>query len=244
MGDARRFVIFGATGGIGAATARALVARGDQVHLVARSADPLSALAEELAAEFTVADVTDSASFSRIAATIGPALDGLVYAVGTITLKPLHRVTETDLLDDFRINALGAALAVQAVVPALKRASTPASVVLYSSVAVTQGFPFHSSIGLAKGAIEGFTRSLAAELAPKVRVNAIAPSLTRTKLANALLANEQAASSIAALHPLGRIGTADDIANLTTFLLSDQASWITGQVFGVDGGRSSLRPKG
>ncbi len=238
-------LIYGGTGGIGATVARRLTARGTPVHLVARDEARLQALGTELGATFTAGDVTDPALFARATAEAGAALGGVVYAVGTINLKPLARLTEADFLTDFRVNALGAALAVQAALPALVRDdSAPPSVVLFSSVAAAQGFAFHGSIGMAKAAVEGLTRSLAAELAPKVRVNAVAPSLTRTPLAQRLVANEQSAAAIAALHPLPRLGTAEDIAAMTTFLLSPEASWITGQVLRVDGGRSTLRAKG
>lgn len=134
-------------------------------------------------------------------------------------------------------------LAVQASLPALKRSSGVASVVLFSSVAAQQGFSLHASIGMAKGAIVGLTLSLAAELAPKVRVNAIAPSLTRTPLAESVLGSEQMAAAIAGLHAMQRLGVPNDVAALTAFLLSEDADWITGQVIGVDGGRSTLRTK-
>jgi NAD(P)-dependent dehydrogenase (short-subunit alcohol dehydrogenase family) len=181
--------------------------------------------------------------FARVARDAGESLDGLVYAVGTITLRSLGRLTETDFLVDFRVNALGAALAVQAALPALRNSAGNASVVLFSSVAARQGFALHASIGMAKGAVEGLTLSLAAELAPAIRVNAIAPSLTRTPLGESLLPNERMVAAIAAKHPLERLGTPGDAAALGAFLLSPDAGWITGQVLGVDGGRSTLRTK-
>jgi len=139
---------------------------------------------------------------------------------------------------------MGAALAIQAALPALKKSMGIASVVLFSSVAARQGFTFHASMGMAKGAVDGLTLSLAAELAPKVRVNAIAPSLTRTPLARSILSNEPMAAAVAGLHALERLGTPEDIAALSAFLLSPEADWITGQIIGVDGGRSTLRTKG
>jgi NAD(P)-dependent dehydrogenase (short-subunit alcohol dehydrogenase family) len=237
-------IIYGGSGSIGSATARLLAARGDRLHLVGRDEQRLAAVAEELGAGVTVGDVTDSGLFARVTEAAGSPVDGLVYAVGTINLGSLRRLKEADFLSDFRVNAAGAALAVQAALPALKRSADGASVVLYSSVAAHQGFTFHGSMGMAKGAVSGLTLSLAAELAPKVRVNAIAPSLTRTPLAARLLANERAAAALAGLHALQRLGTADDIAALTVFLLSPEASWITGQIIGVDGGRSTLRTGG
>jgi len=241
---ASKVLIYGGSGGIGSATARILHARGLQLHLVGRNQESLVALADELGASYTVGDVLDSALFPRVAAETGESLDGLVYAVGTLNLRSLPRLNEADFLNDFRVNALGAALAVQAALPALKNSAGTASVVLYSSIAAQQGFALHASLGMAKGAIKGLTLSLAAELAPKVRVNAIAPSLTRTPLAAGILANEQTAQTIAGIHPLPRLGSADEIAALTAFLLSTDADWMTGQIIGVDGGRSTLRVKG
>jgi NAD(P)-dependent dehydrogenase (short-subunit alcohol dehydrogenase family) len=242
---ADRILIYGGTGGIGAATARLLRQRGHDLHLVARDEHRLAGLAQELSATFTVGDVTGPDVFSRAAeeaARHGP-LGGLVYAIGTINLKPLPRLTEADFIHDFRINALGAASAVQAALPALKAGDMPSSVVLFSTVAVSQGFAAHASIAMAKGAVGGLTVSLAAELAPKVRVNAIAPSLTRTPLAQSILGSEAVATGIAQMHALPRLGVADDVASLAAFLIAD-APWITGQIIGVDGGRSTLRPRG
>jgi NAD(P)-dependent dehydrogenase (short-subunit alcohol dehydrogenase family) len=220
-----------------------LRARGYDLHLVGRNSDKLALIAGELGASFTAGDVNDGDLFVRASQEAGESLDGLVYAVGTITLRGLSRLTEAEFINDFRVNAMGAALAVQASLPALKKSAGTASVVLFSSVAAQQGFGLHSSIGMAKGAVNGLTLSLAAELAPKVRVNAIAPSLTRTPLAEKMLANEQTAEAIANMHPLPRLGTSDDMAALAVFLLSQEADWITGQVIGVDGGRSTLRTK-
>lgn len=239
-----KIVIYGGSGGIGIATARLLHQRGFDLHLVGRDVNRLAATAAELGAAFTVGDVTDDSLFARVAAEAGAPLAGLAYAVGTITLKPLARLGPADFARDFRINAEGAALAVQAALPALKASAEPASVLFFSSVAVGQGFSAHASISMAKGAVEGLTRALAAELAPKVRVNAIAPSLTRTPLAHALTENAQVAEAIAGLHALGRLGVPQDVAALAAFLLSSEADWITGQVIGVDGGRASLRTKG
>ncbi|MEP7380719.1 MAG: SDR family oxidoreductase [Gemmatimonadota bacterium] len=237
----RKTIIYGGSGGIGSATGRLLRARDHDLHLVGRDAAKLATAAAELGAGFTVGDVCDTGLFERVAAEAGAVVDGLVYAVGTINLRSLSRLTEADFLNDFRINASGAALAVQAHLPALKSSSGGASVVLFSSVAAVQGFSLHASIGMAKGAVSGLTLSLAAELAPHVRVNAIAPSIVSTPLAAGILANEKIAAAIAGMHPLSRVGTADDIATLAAFLLSPDSGWITGQVLSVDGGRSTLR---
>lgn len=240
-----KHIIIGGTGGIGAAIARQLRAAGNDIYLIARYEAKLAALASELSATFAVADVQDRGALEAAILQAGPSVDGLCYAAGTINLKPLHRLTDADALRDFEINALGAFRAVQVALPLLK-ASTQAtsSVLLFSTVAVAQGFTAHASISMAKGAIEGLTRALAAELAPKIRVNAIAPSLTKTPLANALTSNESMATAIAGLHAAQRLGEAEDIAEMAALLLSPKSSWITGQIIGVDGGRSTLRTKG
>jgi len=238
-----KVIIYGGSGGIGSATARLLRERGYHLHLVGRSEAKLAPIATELGASFTTGDVTDASLFSRAANEAGEVLNGLVYAVGTINLRSFQRLAEADYLNDFRLNALGAALAIQAALPALKKSAGVASVVLFSSVAARQGFSFHASMGMAKGAVSGLTLSLAAELAPKVRVNAIAPSLTRTPLAEGILSSEQMAASMAGLHALQRLGTPADMAALAAFLVSPEAGWITGQIIGVDGGRSTLRTK-
>ncbi len=173
-----------------------------------------------------------------------PELDtpihGLVYFPGTINLKPLHRTTEAEFLEEYRINALGAVGVIQQYLSNLKSAGNP-SIVLMSTVAAAQGMTFHSSIAMAKGAIEGLALALAAELAPTMRVNAVAPSLTASPLADKLINSPEKLEASNKRHPLRRIGQPDDIANAVVFLLSDKASWITGQVMHVDGGMSTVR---
>ena len=204
-----KHIIIGGAGGIGSAIARKLVATGESVHLVGRDAAKLEALASEFNASFAVADVMDEAALAGAIAAAGEAAS-LCYAVGTINLKPAHRLTMDDVRRDFEINAGGAFRSVQAALPLLK-ASTQAttSILFFSTVAVGQGFTAHASVSMAKGAIEGLTRALAAELAPKIRVNAIAPSLTKTPLASALTSNESMATTIAGLHAAQRLGEAD-----------------------------------
>lgn len=241
---AGKILVYGATGGIGSQTARLLKTRGYDLHLAGRSSARLDALAAELGATTTAVDLEDAGAVQQVTLDAGPVLCGLVYAVGTINLKPLARLTAADFERDFRLNALGAALAVQAALPALKACEGTASVLLFSTVAVAQGFASHASVSMAKGAVEGLTRALAAECAPKIRVNAIAPSLTRTPLAASLVAQPAMAQALGQLHPLGRLGEASDIAGLAAFLMSQEADWMTGQVIGVDGGRATLRTKG
>lgn len=237
------FVVVGASGGVGEALVRRLVARGASLHLIARDAARLQPLAVSVGATFATADVRDPAALRAAIEAAGPRVQGLAYCVGTINLRPLARLSDDDVLRDFEVNALGAARSVQAALPALK-AVDAASIVLFSTVAVAQGFASHASVAMAKGAVEGLTRALAAELAPRVRVNAVAPSLTRTPLARAFTDNAQMAQGIAQMHALQRLGEADDVAALADFLLSPDAGWITGQVIAVDGGRSTVRTKG
>lgn len=240
---AGKVIIYGGAGAIGSATGRLLRGRGFDLHLVGRREAKLAEHAAELGASYTVGDVTDSSLFAQVAQDAGEPCEGLVYAVGTMNLKSLPRLTEADFLNDYRVNALGAALAVQAALPALKKSSGRPAVVYFSSVAAVQGFSSHASMGMVKAAVSGLTLSLAAELAPKIRVNAVAPSLTRTPLVEGILGSEQMVEAISRLHALPRLGTPEDIASLTAFLLSPEADWITGQIFSVDGGRSTLRVK-
>ncbi len=166
-------------------------------------------------------------------------LDGLVYCPGSINLKPFARIGRADFAADFDFQVGGAIEVIQGVLPKLKSAEQ-SSVVLFSTVAVEKGFSFHTQVSASKGAIEGLTRALAAELSPKIRVNCIAPSLTDTPLAARLLNTDDKKKANAERHPLGRIGTPADIAGMAAFLLSEKSSWITGQVFNVDGGISTV----
>lgn len=236
-------LILGATGAVGAALARRVAARGLRPALVARDAGRLAALAAEISGSLAIpADVEDAAALRGAVAAAGTPLAGLAYCVGSIALKPLKRVTEADMLTAFRLNALGAMLAVQAAQEAL--AAGKGAVVLFSSIAARTGFTNHAAIAAAKGAVEGLTVALAAELAPSIRINCIAPSLTRSSMAAPLLANAQMADAIAKQHPIPRLGEGEDAAALADFLLSDQAGWITGQIMAVDGGRSTVRSRG
>lgn len=235
-------LVIGATGGIGGALARRLAARGARPVLAGRDPAKLAALAESLGASAVPVDVTDAASLRAAVAAAGTPLAGLAFCVGSILLKPLARLTDADLVDTFRLNVVAAAMAVQAAAPAL--VAGEGSVVLFSSVAARSGFANHAAIGTAKAAVEGLALALAAELAPAVRVNCIAPSLTRTGIAEPLLRNPQMAEAIAKTHPIPRLGEPDDAAAMADFLLSEAAGWITGQVFAVDGGRGTLPGKG
>jgi NAD(P)-dependent dehydrogenase (short-subunit alcohol dehydrogenase family) len=167
-------------------------------------------------------------------------LDGVVYCPGSINLKPFARIKSEDFTNDFNLQVGGLIKVLQAAQPALKK-SEHASVVVFSTVAVQMGLPFHTQVSASKGAIEGLTKALSAEWAPSIRVNCIAPSLTDTPLAAQLLNTEEKKAANALRHPLKKIGTAADIANMAAFLLSEKASWITGQVLHVDGGMSTVK---
>ena len=233
-----KILIYGGSGGVGSALAKKLVTSGNDVHLAGKNEETLTALAEELGCGFTIGNVSDGSFFSKAAAEAGDDVSSVVYAIGTINLKSISRLTTDDFLNDYSVNVIGAFHSVKASVNSLK--TNKGSVLFYSSVAAQIGFPMHASIGGAKGAIDGLTLSLAAELSPFVRVNAIAPSLTDTPLASRVLANDTVKETIGKMHPLKRLGTPEDIANLSAYLLSNEASWVTGQIFGLDGGRSGI----
>ena len=231
-------LIIGGTGGIGGALARRLSSQGRPVHLAARDRGRLETLADELGAGRTRCDALAEAEVERAVAEAAAAsggLAGLVYAVGSIDLVPLRRLEARRLADAFALNVTGAALAARAAQGPL--AAAGGAVVMFSSVAAGTGFKNHAVTGTVKAAVEGLTRALAAELAPKVRVNCVAPSLTRTPLAAALLGSRQVEEAIAKQHPLGRIGEAEEVAAVAALLLGAETAFVTGQVIHVDGGR-------
>ena len=230
-------LIIGATGAIGSALARKLVGQGKSVHLVARNESEVSALAKELNSPFTVADVLTESYSEEIIKNCGD-IDGLAFCVGSIDLKPIKFTKKSDYMQSFNLNLISAIEIIRRASDSLKQ--NKGSIVLFSTVAARRGFTNHSIVSSAKGAIEGLTVSLAAEFAPNIRVNCIAPSISKSKIANFILKNEKMADSIAKMHPLKRVGEGSDSASVANFLLSDNSSWITGQILGVDGGRSSL----
>lgn len=227
----KSFLIIGASSGIGFALANELLGAGHRVISASRTKPDLAGIEH----------IDWEAPHPFPKENLPPSLDGMVYCPGTISLKPFHRFTAQDFTKDFEINVLGAVQVLQTVFPLLKN-SGDAAVVLFSTVAVQIGMSFHASIAAAKGAIEGLTRSLAAEWAPhKIRVNAIAPSLTQTPLAGALLSTPEKVDASNKRHPLGRVGQPLDSAHLAKFLLGDESRWMTGQVIGLDGGLGSLK---
>lgn len=226
------FVIIGASSGIGLQTAKNLAAEGHQV--TATYNRQVSSMDGVQYHPLDVLQENPDLSF------LPSVIHGLVYCPGTIQLKPFGRIKPADFSADYTLQVIGAIKVIQAALPALKAAGN-ASVVLFSTLAVQLGLPFHSLVSASKGAVEGLTKALAAELAPAIRVNCIAPSLTDTPLAASLLNTPEKREAGAQRHPLKRIGTAEDIANLALFLLSPQSAWMTGQVLHADGGMSTLK---
>ena len=218
----KRVLIVGGNTGIGAALNEQLLAEGVETILISRNQGGVDVIDDE--PNFPVID---------------GAIDALVYCPGSINLKPFRGLKISDFQHDMDVNYFGAVKTIKNYLPNLKE-SKDASIVLFSTVAVQKGMPFHSSIAGAKGAVEGLTRALAAELAPSIRVNCVAPSLTDTPLAEKLLRNEKQREGAEQRHPLKAIGEALDVAHMANFLISDKARWMSGQIIGVDGGMSSL----
>lgn len=225
----KNILLIGGSSGIGLATAK-LLTESHEVYIASRSSDSLTGLdIHHLPFDVTTNDL------SKL--DLPTELSGLVYCPGSINLRPFKGLKPEAFETDFQINVMGFVKSLQAVLPKL---TTNSSVVLYSTVAVKVGMPFHASVAASKGALEGLGKSLAAELAPKTRVNIIAPSITNTPLADRFLNNEAKMEKSAQRHPLKRVGEASDIAAMTRFLLSDDSSWMTGQILGLDGGMSTL----
>jgi len=232
--NAKNFLIVGGSSGIGLEIVKALHEKGNEVFVGSRTNDKLAELVgvHHLPLDVT-ADLLNLEGLPEV-------LNGMVYCPGTIQLKPFQRLTIEDFMEDLQVNFLGAVKTIQACLARLRK-SKGASVVLFSTVAVKTGMPFHASVAGAKAAVEGLTRSLAAEFAPRIRFNAIAPSLTDTPLAQNLLSSDEKRQGSADRHPLKRIGTPQEIAGLAVHLLSDAGAWLTGQIIHIDGGMGSLR---
>jgi NAD(P)-dependent dehydrogenase (short-subunit alcohol dehydrogenase family) len=232
--DMSRILIAGASSGIGKVLANALILEGNQVYGTFNKNEQPPSPGFERFEKVNVFDESINFNF------LPEVLDGLVYCPGAVVLKPFARIKSEDFVADYQLQLVGAIKFIQACLPKLKN-SAHASIVLFSTVAVQTGFNFHSLVSSSKGAVEGLTKALAAEFAPKIRVNCIAPSITDTPLAAALLNTDEKKELNAQRHPLKKIGKPEDIAHLASFLLSEKSSWTTGQVLHVDGGMSTLK---
>tara|TARA_Y100001970_G_C14151849_1_gene813170 strand:- start:606 stop:1331 length:726 start_codon:yes stop_codon:yes gene_type:complete len=238
----KKFLIIGATGAVGSSLVK-LIKDDDRLaneaHLVGKNAEEVSKLSDQTGFNYTVADVLQSDFLEKIEKDVKDVeINGIAYCVGSIDLKPINLITKKDYLKSFELNFFPIVDIIKKFQENLKR--NKSSVVLFSTVAVKQGFANHSIISPVKASLEGLTVSLASELAPNVRVNCIAPSLSTSKMANKMLKNPKISEAIAKQHPLKRIGEGLDSAALAKFLLSSESSWITGQIIGVDGGRSNI----
>ena len=235
----KKILIIGATGSVGSALSGLLKQDGIDAHLVAKNKDEVSKLSDKYGFTHTSTSVLDSDFLEKIHSDLnGVDIQGLAYCVGSIDLKPFNLVTKKDYLNCFDLNFFPVIDLIKKFQENLKK--NKSSIVLFSTIAVKQGFPNHSIISPVKASLEGLTISLASELAPNVRVNCIAPSLSKSKMADKMFKNPKITEAIAKQHPLKRLGQGKDSAELAKFLLSDHSSWITGQVIGVDGGRSSI----
>jgi NAD(P)-dependent dehydrogenase (short-subunit alcohol dehydrogenase family) len=232
-----KYLIFGATGSVGSSLAEQLKKSGNDIHLVARNESEVKVIAEKLGCSYTVADVLEDGFIEKVKSDVNE-IKGIAYCVGSIDLKPLRMVTEADMNKCMKLNLYSAIEAIKGFQESLKK--NKGSVVLFSTVAAQRGFTNHTIIASAKAAVEGLTVTLAAEFAPNIRVNCIAPSLSKSKIAEPMLKNPAIAEGIAKAHPLKRLGEGKDSAALAKFLITDESSWITGQIIAVDGGRSKL----
>jgi NAD(P)-dependent dehydrogenase (short-subunit alcohol dehydrogenase family) len=232
-----KYIVFGATGSIGSSLAEQLVSSGNKVHLVARNEAELKNISGKLECTSTVANVLEEGFIDKVKNDISET-KGIAYCVGSIDLKPLRMVTEQDFNKCMKLNLYSAVETIKGYQESLKK--NKGSIVLFSTVAAQRGFTNHAIIASAKAAVEGLTVSLAAEFAPNIRVNCIAPSLTNSKIAEPMLKNKALADGIAKAHPLKRLGEGKDSASLAKFLISEDSSWVTGQIIAVDGGRSKL----
>ena len=232
-----KYIVFGATGSIGSSLSEQLVNSGNKVHLVARNETELKSISSKLSCTSTTADVLEDGFIEKDKNDITETI-GIAYCVGSIDLKPLRMVTEQDFNKCMKLNLYSAVETIKAYQESLKK--NKGSVVLFSTVAAQRGFTNHAIIASTKAAVEGLTVSLAAEFAPNIRVNCIAPSLTNSKIAEPMLKNKALADGIAKAHPLKRLGEGKDSASLAKFLITEDSSWVTGQIIAVDGGRSKL----
>ena len=234
-----KFLIFGATGSIGSKLSEKLLQSGKEVHLIGRNEEELKSLSSKLNSNYTIFDIfSDNISDFIKDEFKDTDVSGVAYCIGSIDLKPLRVTKKEDFKKCFDINFFPIVEIIKGLQENLKK--NKGSVVLFSTVAVQTGFTNHAIIASEKGAIEGLTKSLAAEFAPNIRVNCIAPSLTDSKMSQPILKNKLMSEGIAKSHPMKRIGKAEDVASMANFLLSEESLWVTGQIIGVDGGKSAI----
>ena len=232
-----KYLIVGATGSIGSNLATQLYDSNREAHLIGRSEDETKSLSEKLGFSYSIADVLENGFVDKIKSDVND-IKGIAYCVGSIDLKPLKIASESDFNKCMKLNLYSAVELIKGFQDSLKK--NKGSIVLFSTVAAQRGFTNHSIIASAKAAVEGLAVSIAAEFAPDIRVNCVALSLINSKIAQPILKNTALAQGIAKAHPLKRIGEGKDGAAIAKFLLTDESSWITGQVIAVDGGRSKL----
>lgn len=228
----KNYVVVGGSSGIGKSLTSLLASQSHRVYATYKSHPvsdsdgisyhPLDVLSDDMDLSF-----------------LPDRIDGLAYCVGSIQLKPFHRFKDEDFVQDYKLQVLGATKIIRQMLPSL-RSDGPSSIVLFSTIAVQRGFNYHSMVSMSKGAIEGLTRSLAAEFAPKIRVNAIAPSLTDTPMAAKFLSTPEKVAAQTEKNPMKKVGTPEDIAAAAAYLLSDNSSWVTGQILHLDGGFSTI----
>ena len=234
-----KILIFGATGAVGSSLAKQMQNSKNRCHLIGKNEEEVSRLSDETGFSYSAIDVLEENFIEKIEQELsGSEISGIAYCIGSIDLKPLNLISKKDVLKCFSLNLFPIYEVVKKFQTSLKK--NKGSIVLFSTVAVRQGFPNHSIISPVKASLEGLTVSLASELSPNVRVNCIAPSMSNSKMASKILKNPKIAEGIAKQHPLKRLGEGKDSAALAKFLLSDESSWITGQIIGVDGGRSNV----
>ena len=237
----KNIFVFGGTGSIGKSLSKKLKSNNYDPIIISRNETELKQLSEEIGCEYKVCDVLDFDKVKSISEEYNDRLCGIAFCVGSINLRPLKMTKDNDFLDSFKINTLGAINTVKMNLPSLN--NNNGSILFFSTIAVQQGFTNHSIVSSSKGAIEGLTLSLAAEFAPKIKVNCIAPSLTDSKMSQKMISNETIRKAIENMHPIPKIGSGEDFADLACFLLGEKNNWITGQIFHIDGGRSTLRIK-
>ena len=237
----KKLLIFGGTGAIGKSIAKKIKEDGHDPIIIARNEQELKNTSIEIDCKYEKCDVLNLNQIEEISKKYNDEVYGLAYCIGSINLRPLRMTKDDDFIESFKINTLGAINAIKNNLSRLTKNN--GSILLFSTIAVQQGFVNHSIVSSAKGAIEGLTLSLAAEFAPKIRVNCIAPSLTDSKMSQKMISNDIIKKAIENMHPIPKIGNGEDFSDLASFLLGEKNNWITGQIFHIDGGRSTLRIK-